>query len=81
MVVVFAVLGAGLRVEEIITSNELKGLCDERSVIRQGKLVLIVVGSQTIAAILQTSVLAPHLDPKITSGDRYCLVWMSFVKW
>lgn len=36
---------------------------------------------QTIAAILQTSVLAPHLEPRITSGDRYCLVWMSFVKW
>lgn len=35
----------------------------------------------TIAAMLQTSVLAPHFAPKITSGERYCLVWMSFVKW
>jgi hypothetical protein len=35
----------------------------------------------TMAAMLQTSVLAPHLLPKMTSGDLYCLVWMSFVKW
>ena len=34
----------------------------------------------TIAAILHTSVLAPHLAPSITSGERYCRVWMSFVK-
>lgn len=34
-----------------------------------------------MAAILHTSVLAPHLEPKITSGDRYWRVWMSFVKW
>lgn len=31
--------------------------------------------------MLQTSVLAPHLAPRITSGDRYCRVWMSLVKW
>jgi len=35
----------------------------------------------TIAAILQTSVLAPHFPPKMTSGDLYCLVWISLVKW
>lgn len=35
----------------------------------------------TIAAMLQTSVLAPHFPPKITSGDLYCRVWISFVKW
>ena len=35
----------------------------------------------TMAAMLQTSVLAPHLEPRMTSGDRYCRVWMSFVKW
>lgn len=34
-----------------------------------------------MAAILQTSVLAPHFPPRMTSGERYCLVWMSFVKW
>lgn len=34
-----------------------------------------------MAAMLHTSVLAPHLAPKITSGDRYCRVWISFVKW
>ena len=35
----------------------------------------------TIAAILHTSVLAPHLLPRMTSGDLYCRVWMSLVKW
>jgi hypothetical protein len=35
----------------------------------------------TIAAMLHTSVLAPHFAPSMTSGDLYCLVWMSFVKW
>ena len=35
----------------------------------------------TIADILQTSVLAPHFAPRITSGERYCRVWISFVKW
>lgn len=34
-----------------------------------------------MAAMLHTSVLAPHFEPSITSGDRYCLVWISFVKW
>lgn len=34
-----------------------------------------------MAAMLQTSVLAPHLLPRMTSGDLYCRVWMSFVKW
>jgi hypothetical protein len=36
---------------------------------------------RTMAAILHTSVLAPHFAPRITSGDRYCRVWMSLVKW
>ena len=35
---------------------------------------------RTIAAILHTSVLAPHFAPRMTSGDRYCRVCMSFVK-
>ena len=34
----------------------------------------------TMAAMDQTSVLAPHFDPRMTSGDRYWRVWMSFVK-
>lgn len=32
-------------------------------------------------AMLQVSVLAPHLEPNMTSGDLYCLVWISLVKW
>lgn len=35
----------------------------------------------TMADMLHTSVLAPHFAPKITSGDRYCRVWISLVKW
>lgn len=34
-----------------------------------------------MAAILQTSVLAPHFAPRMTSGERYWRVWMSLVKW
>ncbi len=34
-----------------------------------------------MAAMLHTSVLAPHLAPRITSGERYWRVWMSLVKW
>jgi hypothetical protein len=49
-----------------------------KSVIYASSLFVLVL---TIAAILQTSVLAPHLLPRMTSGDLYCLVWMSFVKW
>lgn len=37
--------------------------------------------SHTIADMLQTSVLAPHLAPRMTSGERYWRVWISFVKW
>ncbi len=37
--------------------------------------------SRTIAAMLHTSVLAPHFAPKMTSGERYWRVWISFVKW
>ena len=40
----------------------------------------MIQGKLTIEAMLHTSVLAPHLAPRMTSGDRYCLVWMSFVK-
>ena len=34
-----------------------------------------------MAAMLHTSVLAPHLAPRITSGERYWRVWISLVKW
>ena len=81
MIVVFAVFGAGLWVEEVVTCDQfeyleigkLARLCMAKSLVDQDRL--------TIAAILQTSVLAPHLAPRITSGDRYCRVWISFVKW
>lgn len=38
-------------------------------------------GKHTMQAMLQISVLAPHFAPRITSGERYCRVWMSLVKW
>lgn len=34
MVVVFAVLGTGLRVEEVVAGNEFEGLCVAQSVMR-----------------------------------------------
>lgn len=46
--------------------------------------VIVMVGDYDILTIhdmLHTSVLAPHFAPRMTSGDLYCLVWISFVKW
>jgi hypothetical protein len=84
VIVVLAVLRARLRIEQVITSNQLKDLqhttwsvftaLQNTKVLEGAELVL------TIAAMLQTSVLAPHFAPKITSGDRYCRVCMSLVK-
>lgn len=74
MIVVFAVLGTGLGVEEVVTSNKFKGLCVEQSVLCPDKFPKVEIKQRTMAAILQTSVLAPHFAPRITSGDRYCLV-------
>jgi hypothetical protein len=78
MIVVFAVFSAGLRVEEVVAGYEFKDLLIVRINIllwRKNR------EKSTIAAILHTSVLAPHFAPRITSGERYCLVWMSLVKW
>lgn len=75
MVVVFAVLCAGLWIEQVVAGYELEDLDLSEAIPTNTGDVL------TIAAILQTSVLAPHLAPRMTSGERYCLVWMSFVKW
>jgi len=79
VIVVLAVLGARLGIEEIVSGYELENLRRVRLVGGWGHLC----GEHrlTIAAILQTSVLAPHLAPRMTSGERYCRVWMSFVKW
>lgn len=35
----------------------------------------------TMHAMLQMSALGPHFAPRMTSGQRYCRVWMSSVKW
>jgi hypothetical protein len=77
VVVVFAVFGAGLWVKEVVARYELKDLEAVKKLSTSRKRPGNVC---TIAAILHTSVLAPHFAPRITSGDRYCLVWISFVK-
>jgi len=69
VVVVFAVFGAGLRVEEVVAGDEFEDL-KKNQYIGPAK----VSCTRTIAAILQTSVLAPHFAPNMTSGDLYCLV-------
>jgi hypothetical protein len=69
VIIVFAVFGAGLWVEEIVAGDELKDL-DRWSEVPQ----LETENGLTMAAILQISVLAPHLAPRMTSGERYCLV-------
>jgi hypothetical protein len=67
VVVVLAVLGAGLRVEEVVARDQLEDLDSLATVER-------VCSARTMAAMLHTSVLAPHFAPSITSGDRYCRV-------
>lgn len=64
MVVVFAVFGAGLGVEQVVACDEFEDLYT---------LDMAFKGSDihTMHAILHTSVLAPHFAPRITSGDRY----------
>ena len=81
MVVVFAVFCAGLRIEEVVACYELEYLFASSVSPPLPQARSGVVRSHTIAAILQTSVLAPHFAPNMTSGERYCLVWISFVKW
>lgn len=75
MVVVFAVLSAGLRVKEVVAGNKLEDL--EPTINIPQNLTGSVKYEQrihTIQAILQISVLAPHFAPKMTSGDLYCRV-------
>lgn len=82
VVVVLAVLCTGLGIEEVVAGDELEYL-EERLGQGQGSGGTRDARREphTMAAMLQTSVLAPHLDPRITSGERYCLVWISLVKW
>jgi hypothetical protein len=77
MIVIFAVFGARLWVEEIVSGDEFEDLRGRVSGDRDrgGRFLRL-----TMHAILHTSVLAPHFAPKMTSGERYCLVWMSLVK-
>ena len=92
VVVVFAVFRAGLGIEEVVACYEFEDL--GWGLLVCGFVVLVagafpryLMGGgvegimHTIAAILHTSVLAPHFDPRMTSGERYCRVWMSLVKW
>lgn len=70
MIVVFAILGTGLGIKEVVASDQFEDLGGGSAL----EEIRWDSGGDTIAAILQTSVLAPHLDPKMTSGDLYCLV-------
>ena len=65
MVVVFAVFGAGLRVEEVVACDKFEDLQSLDFDIQKTAEI------HTMHAILHTSVLAPHFAPRITSGDRY----------
>lgn len=65
MVVVFAVFGAGLGVEQVVACDEFEDLYMLDMAFKRR------VNIRTMHAILHTSVLAPHFAPRITSGDRY----------
>lgn len=72
VVVVFAVFGAGLGVEEVVACDKLESLRKELAIVVEE--ISLSKDVLTMAAILHTSVLAPHFAPRITSGERYCLV-------
>jgi hypothetical protein len=88
MIVVLVVPSSGMGVEEIIAREELKEL---RRKARSASSLPLPPShpfpgeneseERTIADALQISTLVPHLAPKMASGERYCLVWISFVKW
>jgi hypothetical protein len=86
VVVVLAVLCARLGVEKVVAGDELEGLGGRsvswwvRKRVGEGERRKWG-GLRTMAAMLHTSVLAPHLAPRMTSGERYWRVWMSLVKW
>ena len=69
MIIVFTVFGARLGIKEVVASDEFENL---RMVNILGRRMSH--SQLTMLAILQTSVLAPHLAPRMTSGDLYCLV-------
>lgn len=74
VIVIFAVFRAGLRVEQIVACDKLEYLQAYVLAMETQRDGLAKSQILTIAAILQTSVLAPHFAPSITSGDLYCLV-------
>lgn len=85
VVIVFTVLSAGLGIKKVIAGNEFKNLKGQQRFTKNKYASERVTGERkqderfairglTMAAMLQTSVLAPHLAPRITSGDLYCLV-------
>jgi hypothetical protein len=65
VIIILAIFGAGLRIKEVIASNEFEDLKSSDKISGEESEEV------TIAAILQTSVLAPHLAPRMTSGERY----------
>lgn len=87
VIIVFAVFGPGLGVEQIVACDEFKDLCMCKSNVSHLGACMHAMPQHryterphTIAAMLHTSVLAPHFEPRMTSGDRYWRVWISLVK-
>jgi hypothetical protein len=73
VVVVLVVLDPGLGVEQVVAREQLKELPSAAS--------RLVRRALTKHAALQISTDWFHRVPKMISGHRYCLVWISFVKW
>ena len=74
MVVVLAIPGSGSRVEQVITDLEHKKV-NNRQIRGDAGTGL------TTHATLHISALVPHFETSITSGQRYCRVWISSMKW
>lgn len=78
VVVVLVVPRARMGVEQVVACQQLEELRSRSS------SALYAGGAEfaqrTIADADQMSTAVPHFAPRIASGERYCLVWMSFVK-
>jgi hypothetical protein len=80
VVVVLAIPGSGCWVEQVITSrDQLEDL--EHKIVSHRPIGGDIGTGLTTHATLHISALVPHFAPSITSGQRYCRVWISSVKW
>jgi hypothetical protein len=80
VVAVLAIPRPRSRVEQVVASRDQLDDLEHKKV--SNRPIRGDVGTGlTTHATLHISALVPHFAPRITSGQRYCRVWISSVKW